>query len=76
MRTNYRQDPPEDVYVYRVRHGPSENGRRVFLEYMRKINATEDRPEFYNTLTTNCTTTIWLNTRVNPDISPFAGKCW
>ncbi len=31
-------------------------------------------PEFYNTLTTNCTTNIWLNTRVNPDHLPFSWK--
>ncbi len=65
-RTNYRKDPPEDVYVYRI-NGPIENGRRVFAEYMRAINSLKVRPEFYNTLTTNCTTTIWMNSRVNPD---------
>jgi uncharacterized membrane protein YhaH (DUF805 family) len=66
LRTNYRKDPPEDVYVYRVR-GSVENGRRLFMEYVREINALKARPEFYNTLTTNCTTSIWMNTRVNPD---------
>ena len=29
VRTNYRRDPPEDVYLYRVR-GPAENSRRLF----------------------------------------------
>ena len=57
LRTNYRNDPPEDVYVYRV-HGPLENVRRVFLGYMNEINALQTHPEFYNTLTTNCTTGI------------------
>lgn len=65
VRTNYRKDPPEDVYVYRV-HGPSENARRLFLAYIHKINSLKDEPEFYNTLITNCTTNIWLHTRVNP----------
>jgi len=73
VRTNYRKDPPEDVYLYRS-HGPLENGRRLFLEYMHKINALRERPEFYNTLTTNCTTTIWLNTRVNPRHVPLSWK--
>ena len=73
VRTNYRKDPPEDVYVYRV-HGPIENGRRTFMEYMREINALKAKPEFYNTLTTNCTTTIWMNTRVNPGHVPFSWK--
>jgi len=74
LRTNYRHDPPEDVYVYRAHHGTIENGRRLFLSYMDRINALKARPEFYNTLTTNCTTNIWLNTRVNPDHLPFSWK--
>jgi len=73
VRTNYRRDPPEDVYLYRS-YGPLENGRRLFLEYMHKINALKERPEFYDTLTTNCTTVIWLNTRVNPRHVPFSWK--
>jgi hypothetical protein len=73
LRTNYRHDPPEDVYVYRVQ-GPIENGRRLFLEYMKQINALRTRPEFYNTLTTNCTTAIWYNTLVNADHLPFSWK--
>jgi hypothetical protein len=73
LRTNYRHDPPEDVYIYRI-SGSIENGRRLFLEYMRKINALKTQPEFYNTLTTNCTTSIWLNTRVNPTHPPFSWK--
>jgi hypothetical protein len=73
LRTNYRNDPPEDVYVYRVQ-GPIENARRVFLEYMSKINILQTHPEFYNTLTTNCTTGIWLHTLVNPEHLPFSWK--
>jgi hypothetical protein len=73
LRTNYRNDPPEDAYVYRA-HGPGENGRRLFLSYMDKINGLKTSPEFYNSLTTNCTTNIWLNARVNPDHLPFSWK--
>jgi len=73
VRTNYRKDPPEDVYVYRV-VGPIENARRIFLEYVRRLNALREHPEFYNTLTTNCTTAILTNTRVNPDSLPFTWK--
>ncbi len=65
LRTNYRKDPPEDVYVFRVT-APLENGRRLFLEYLRQINSLKTTPEFYNTLTTNCTTAIWTNAHVNP----------
>jgi len=73
VRTNYRKDPPEDVYVYPLRV-PRENIRRVFLEYVRKMNALRARPEFYNTLTTNCTTAILMNTRVSPESLPFSWK--
>jgi hypothetical protein len=73
VRTNYRKDPPEDVYVYRV-HGPIENGRRVFLQYIEEINALKDRPQWYNTLTTNCTTAIWMHTRINPGHPPLSWK--
>jgi hypothetical protein len=73
VRTNYRRDPPEDVYLYRVR-GSIENTRRLFLEYVRAINALRERPRFYDTLTTNCTTTIVLHTRVNPGHLPLSWK--
>jgi hypothetical protein len=73
LRTNYRKDPPEDVYLYRV-NGTAENIRRVFLEYIEEINALKDRPKWYNTLITNCTTAIWMHTRVNPDHPPLSWK--
>jgi Domain of unknown function (DUF4105) len=73
VRTNYRRDPPEDVYLYRVR-GPVENARRLFLEYVHAIDALRDEPRFYDTLTTNCTTTILLHTRVNPGHLPLSWK--
>lgn len=73
LRTNYRHDPPEEVYVY-PSHGSIADGRRLFLEYMTKINSLKTTPEFYNSLTTNCTTNIWLNSRVNPDHLPFSWK--
>lgn len=56
LRTTYRA-PPEDVYLYRV-HAPAENIRRLFLEYVAKINQLHEEPEFYNTATANCTTSI------------------
>jgi hypothetical protein len=65
LRTNYRRDPPEDVYLYSLR-APIENGRRLFLEYLHRMNSLKEKPEFYNSLTTNCTTSIWTSTRVNP----------
>ena len=72
VRTNYRR-PEEDVYVYRTQV-PRENVRRLFLDYLREINSLYERPQFYNTLTTNCTTGVLLHTRVNPGSPPYSWK--
>ena len=71
-RTTYRQ-PQEDVYIYRTRT-PQSNIRRTFLDYMRAMNDLRVHPRFYNTLTTNCTTTILMHTRVNPESPPMSWK--
>jgi hypothetical protein len=51
-----------------------ENARRVFLDYVRAINGLHEQPRFYDTLTTNCTTTILFHTRVNPGHLPLSWK--
>jgi hypothetical protein len=38
------------------------------------MNEMRDQPRFYNTLTTNCTTAVWLHTRMNPESPPFSWK--
>ena len=38
LRTNYRHNPPEDVYVFRLQGGKLESARRVFVDYINKIN--------------------------------------
>ena len=73
LRTNYRRDPTEDVYIYRAK-ASSEVVQRLFLEYMHRINALRTQPEFYNTLTTNCTTNIWTNNHVNEGRVPLSWK--
>jgi Domain of unknown function (DUF4105) len=73
LRTNYRKDPPEDVYLYRTR-APADNARRLFLDYIREINSLAEKPEFYNALTTNCTTSILTHTRVNQGNLPLSWK--
>ena len=72
LRTNVRV-PREDVYVYRLK-GPIEDGRRLFLEYIRKIDSLATQPEFYNTVATNCTGNIWLHSQVNPGRVPYSWK--
>jgi hypothetical protein len=55
LRTNYRQG--EEVYLYRLRISPDQ-ARAVFLQYIDAVNRLHKRPEWYNALTTNCTTEI------------------
>jgi hypothetical protein len=55
LRTNYRKD--EEVYLYRVRVSP-EVARAMFLTYVTYLNELNDRPEWYNEVTRNCTTTL------------------
>lgn len=73
LRTNYRQDPPEDVYRYRLQTS-TENVRKFFLEYVKSINAARENPSFYNTLTASCTNVIWMHGHVFPDRIPFSWK--
>jgi hypothetical protein len=73
LRTNYRAAPPEEVYVFRVR-GTPDRFRRLFVEYLRDVNALRERPRFYNTLTTNCTTMIRAHTAGNPGRLPYSWK--
>jgi Domain of unknown function (DUF4105) len=72
VRTTYRQ-PQEDVYVYRTR-ASLKNIRRTFLDYVKTMNELRDRPTYYNTLTTNCTTSIVFHTRMNPESPPMSWK--
>lgn len=72
VRTTYRQ-PQEDVYIYRTR-APAQNVRRIFLDYVKTINDLQVRPAYYNTLTTNCTTSIAFHTRMNPESPPMSWK--
>jgi hypothetical protein len=69
VRSNYRR-PEELVYLYRTRARP-ENARRLFLEYIGRINQLREQPEFYNTLTTNCTTDVWFLVRALSDQFPL-----
>jgi hypothetical protein len=56
VRTDYRR-PQEDVYLYRLRASPK-RVQEIFMAYIRQINTMKQKAEWYNTLTTNCTTSI------------------
>jgi hypothetical protein len=55
VRTNFRKG--EDVYLYHL-NLPLEQVRRRFLQYVCRISELHARPEWYNAVTTNCTTSI------------------
>lgn len=73
LRTNFRNNPPEDVYRYRVQGSP-EVARGFFLSYVEAINKAKEQPDFYNTLLANCTNVIWMHAQVNPERVPFSWK--
>lgn len=73
LRTNFRASPPERVYMYRLR-GSRMAARRLFLGYLRRINSLKARAEWYNTLTSNCTNSIWLLARLNPGHVPYSWR--
>lgn len=54
LRTNVRG---EDVQLYRLRVPPEEI-RALLLGYVEEANDLASAPQFYNSITTNCTTTI------------------
>lgn len=55
VRTNFRKG--EDMYLYRL-IVPLEQVRARFLEYVDRINQLHAKPEWYNAITSNCTTGI------------------
>jgi|SRR5579871_5546854 len=55
LRTNYRRG--EDVRLYHLQVTP-EQGRKLFLDYVRRANELRKHAEWYNALTDNCTTAI------------------
>jgi hypothetical protein len=73
VRTDYRHDPPEHVYMYRLR-GSEAAARRLFLEYLGEINSLKQHAEWYNTLISNCTNSIWFLTRLNIGHVPYSWK--
>jgi len=55
LRTNFRKD--EEVYIFRTTVKP-ELTRKIFLDYLERVNELHNHPEWYNALTNNCTTNI------------------
>jgi hypothetical protein len=60
VRTNYRL---EDVYLYRVIAATPEEARALFLDYVKSANELHARPQWYNELTSNCTTNVRVHVK-------------
>ncbi|WP_374313346.1 DUF4105 domain-containing protein [Dongia sp.] len=59
LRTNYRKD--EEVYLYRTTATP-EAARSIFIDYLHSLNRLHQRAQYYNAITSNCTTNIRIHT--------------
>jgi hypothetical protein len=60
-----------DVYVYRSTATPDQ-ARALFTDVMRRVDKLSKQPEFYDTLTNNCTTNIRNHVNhLKPDEIPY-----
>lgn len=66
LRTNFRG---EQVYLYRLKCTP-QTRREVFVDYLKAVNSLRERPQWYNALTSNCTTNIQRH------LQPFTHGAW
>jgi len=67
VRTNVRG---EDDYLFPLRM-PPEAMRSLFLSYVEAANRLADKPRFYNTITSNCTTIVYRMARRIDDGLPM-----
>lgn len=67
VRSNLRG---EDVQIYRLRVSP-EQARALLREYVADANALAAAPVFYNSITSNCTTTVVKMMRIVGGKVPF-----
>ena len=54
LRTNYTKDR---VYLYPLKF-PREESRKLLVDMLSEANKLNDEPEFYNTITRNCTVSL------------------
>lgn len=71
LRSNYRKD---DVFLYPVKT-TKENMRKLFVSMLERANKLATEPEFYNTLTSTCTTNLVAHVNdIVPGRVPFSYK--
>lgn len=67
LRTNHRE---EDVSLYPVDLNPDQR-RQMFMSFVALARQLEEAPAFYNTITANCTTTVYRLAQVLKDDLPI-----
>jgi hypothetical protein len=73
VRANHRQD---EVFLYRIRIS-RERMRELFTDMLGRANALAAQPEFYNTLTSTCTSNIVDHIQhIAPGRIPFSLKTY
>ncbi|MFA6077218.1 MAG: DUF4105 domain-containing protein [Candidatus Paceibacterota bacterium] len=71
LRSNYRKD---EVFLYPV-VTTKENMQKLFISMLNRANKLATEPEFYNTLTSTCTTNIVSHVNeIVPNRIPFSFK--
>lgn len=75
LRANIRKDK---VYVYPVKLEKLENARLLLVDMLNKMNELLVKPEWYNTLFSNCTSSIakHVNNLTPGRISKFSWQLW
>lgn len=68
LRTKHRH---ADVFLYRATASPQQV-RALFLDVVQRLNQLRQQPEFYNTLTNNCTTNLAMHVNaLKPGTIPY-----
>ena len=71
LRTDVRKN---DVYVYRAEATPQQV-QALFLDVIGRVNQLREDPEFYDTLTNNCTSNIVQHiNKLKPDSIPYDAR--
>jgi hypothetical protein len=64
----------DDVYVYPIR-ASREHVRALFVQMLERANGLREQPEFYHTLTNNCTTNLIEHVnRIAPGTVPYGWR--
>jgi hypothetical protein len=70
-RTNLQLD---EVFLYPIKVSPAQ-ARKMFVSMLERANKLAESPEFYNTLTNNCTTNVvWHVNQLSPNLIRYSAE--